>query len=681
MQRIFLLPLVYILLLPVFTLFAQVLAQEEVETRSQWAPYRSGLEIREVRESAARDVGEALARTPGMAKIRKGGIANDVVLRGFHGDNLTVLIDGLRVYGACPGNMDPEAFHVDFAEVERLDIIKGAFDVANQGSMAGSINIVRRRPLPGFHFSPSFQVGSFGYLNPSLSASAGSDRFQVSGGYSMRRSDAFRSGDGNRITSLANYRPEVVDGRAFGIQTGWGSVRFSPGERQSGELSYARQDARGVLYPYLLMDAPYDIADRVSARYEWRELPGVIEQIQLSSYYTTVNHWMTDEKRLSSVNARDAFSMATFARTRVGGGRANLSLRHGVAAGVEIYQRNWDAVNSMRSMMMVVDQHIIPNVNTTVFGVYADWNKKITDRLRVGAGVRLDTANMYVRGNNPNDALWLAYKAATGTTVRNTNPSANARITYGVHANMELFLGVGSNVRLPDPQERYFGQRRMGSDWVGNPGLRPTRNTETNAGITFRNRNFYVRPVLFYSSLSDFIVVHNQTRRQMVAGVMNKTARSYDNVDATMVGGELSYGISLGSRWVVHGGSSYSRGSKRANPALGIFNTNLPEIPPLRAQTAVRYGTRLWFAEVEGIAASAQNRIDTDLRETATAGYGVMNLKFGWHREAIAITAGVENVLDRQYREHLSFQRDPFRSGVRVPEPGRTLFLNIGYSF
>jgi iron complex outermembrane receptor protein len=680
-MRSFPILLVCALLLPISGLLAQIPAQEDIETKSHWEAYQSGLEIREVRESAARDVGEALARTPGMAKVRKAGIANDIVLRGFSGDNLTVLIDGMRVYGACPGHMDPEAFHVDFAEVERIDITKGAFDVTNQGSMGGSINVVRKRALPGFHFAPSFQVGSFGYLGPSLTASAGGDRFQVSGGYSMRRSDAFRSGNGDRITSLANYRPEAVDGRAFGVQTGWASVRFSPAEHQSGELSYARQDARGVLYPYLQMDAPYDIADRIAARYEWRELPGMIERFQLSSYYTTVNHWMTDEKRLSSVNARDVFSMATFARTRVGGGRADLSLRHGFDAGVEIYQRNWDAVNSMRSMMMVTDQHIVPNVNTTLVGAFVDWNKSITDRLRVGAGLRLDTANMNVRASNPNDALWLAYKGTTATERRNTNPSANARITYGFHRNAEIFLGVGSNLRLPDPQERFFGQRRMGTDWLGNPALRPTRNTETNAGITFRKRNFYVRPVLFYSSLSDFIVVHNQARRQMVPGVMNTMARSYDNVDATMVGGELSYGLSLGTRWVVHGGSAYSRGSKRAIPALGIFNTNLPEIPPLRAQSAVRYGTRLWFAEVEGIAASAQKRIDTDLSETATAGYGVMNLKCGWHREGIAITAGLENVLDRQYREHLSFQRDPFRSGVRVPEPGRTLFLNIGYSF
>lgn len=660
---------------------AQIPAQEDVETKSHWEAYQSGLEIREVRESAARDLGDALSRTEGISKLRKGGIANDVVLRGHSSNNINLLIDGIRIYGACPGHMDPAAFHVDFAEVAQVEVTKGVFDVANQGSLAGSINVIRKRALPGFHLSPSFQMGSFGFLNPAIDGSAGSERIEVSGGYSFRMSDPFKDGNGQRMTAVTNYRPQWMDDDAYRIHTAWGGLRFSLRENQSGEVGYTRQDGANILYPYLQMDSPYDIADRLHARYEFREVGSAVERIQFSTYYTTVRHWMTDEKRLSSVNARDVFSMATFARTRVGGGRADITLRRGFTAGFEAFQRNWDAVNSMRTQMMVQDQHIIPNVNTTVTGAYADWSYNFTDRLRVGAGARLDTANMYVRADNATAGLWQAYKGTAALESRNTNPSANGRMSYGIRERVELIVGIGSTVRLPDAQERYFNHRRMGSDWVGNPDIRPTRNTEINAGATFRGRRFYFRPILFHSSLSDYIVVHNQTRRMMVPGVMNLMARSYENVDARMVGGELNYGIALGTRWVINGGASYTRGSKNAIPSLNILNTNLPEIPPLRGQSSVRYGTRLWFAEVEGIAVSSQERIDTDLGETRTAGFATMNLKFGWQHEGVRITAGLENLFDRYYLEHLSFQRDPFRNGARLPEPGRNLFLSIGYSF
>ena len=95
----------------------------------------------------ARGLGAARGRPPstsarrsaakaGLWRLRKGGIANDVVLRGLQSRDLNVLIDGQRVYGACPNHMDPAAFHVDFAEVDRVEVGKGPFDVKNQGASA-----------------------------------------------------------------------------------------------------------------------------------------------------------------------------------------------------------------------------------------------------------------------------------------------------------------------------------------------------------------------------------------------------------------------------------------------------------------------------------------------------------------------------------------------------------------
>ena len=42
---------------------------------------------------------------------------------------------------------------------------------------------------------------------------------------------------------------------------------------------------------------------------------------------------------------------------------------------------------------------------------------------------------------------------------------------------------------------------------------------------------------------------------------------------------------------------------------------------------------------------------------------------------------GVRNLLDKTYAEHLSYLRDPFAAGVKVPEPGRTLYANAQYAF
>jgi iron complex outermembrane receptor protein len=39
------------------------------------------------------------------------------------------------------------------------------------------------------------------------------------------------------------------------------------------------------------------------------------------------------------------------------------------------------------------------------------------------------------------------------------------------------------------------------------------------------------------------------------------------------------------------------------------------------------------------------------------------------------------NLLDRTYAPHLSYQRDPFRTGARVLDPGRSLYANASVRF
>jgi outer membrane receptor protein involved in Fe transport len=48
---------------------------------------------------------------------------------------------------------------------------------------------------------------------------------------------------------------------------------------------------------------------------------------------------------------------------------------------------------------------------------------------------------------------------------------------------------------------------------------------------------------------------------------------------------------------------------------------------------------------------------------------------------ALALTIGLSNVFGRAYYEHLSYQRDPFRNGVRVFEPGRSARVNASWRF
>jgi iron complex outermembrane receptor protein len=167
----------------------------------------------------------------------------------------------------------------------------------------------------------------------------------------------------------------------------------------------------------------------------------------------------------------------------------------------------------------------------------------------------------------------------------------------------------------------------------------------------------------------------------MVKGIMNKAARSYENVEARIHGGEVSYSVAFSRSLLLAGGVSYARGVEYAKPAAGMPRANIAEMPPLKSRASLRYGNRLFFAEAEGRAVARQNNVDPSLLERPTPGYGLLGVRGGIHHKRLNLAAGVDNLLDRFYYDHLSFQRDPFRTGVRIPDPGRSLYLNLSFVF
>jgi iron complex outermembrane recepter protein len=294
--------------------------------------------------------------------------------------------------------------------------------------------------------------------------------------------------------------------------------------------------------------------------------------------------------------------------------------------------------------------------------------------LLLTGAARVDTARTEARPSALNRDLYWAYHGADGFSRRDTNPSGHVLAVWRLPRGLEVFGGAGHTVRIPDPQERYFGLKRMGSDWVGNPNLNPTRNTEADFGINYRAGRLTLRPTVFYSRLRDFIVVRMQPKLNPVPTVMNAGARSFENVDATMRGAELSWSVALRRSLLLAGGASYTRGEKRSGGYL-------PEMPPPKSRAALRYGARRFFAEVEALGSWRQDKVDAVLREERTPGYALLNFKAGIHSRRTNVAAGVDNLLNRYYYEHFSYQRDPFRTGTRVPETGRSVFITLGSRF
>jgi iron complex outermembrane recepter protein len=211
--------------------------------------------------------------------------------------------------------------------------------------------------------------------------------------------------------------------------------------------------------------------------------------------------------------------------------------------------------------------------------------------------------------------------------------------------------------------------------------LKPSRNTGFDGGVSYRRRSLLLESSLYLDYIDDYVNVVPQTKVSLVPGVMNAKARSYQNVNARMYGGEFVVSYLFTRRLFLSSDLSYVRGTRDLNPAEGISTPDLAEIPPMRSRTSMRYDMGWLFGEIEGVFAGAQRNVDSSLGEQSTAGYGIANLRAGVNYKKIALKLGLNNIFGRQYFEHLSYQRDPFRSGTRVYEPGRNFLVNLSYRY
>ncbi len=646
-----------LMLAPLSVSFAQEIILEKVEVKAR----KEVLTERDVRESFAKDPGEALTKIEGIWKIRKGGIANDVVIRGFYRGNINILFDDARIYGACPNRMDPPAFHIDFAEVKDIAVVKGPFDVKNYRSLGGTVNIRTIEPKKGLHGKVNLASGSYSYFNPSLNISFASDKFYGLLGYSYRYSKPYKTGEGKKFTEYTNYKDSEKDSIAFSVNATWTKVGFKPTKDSKIELSYTAQRARDVLYPYLAMDAPKDDADRVNLKLEYGSL-------KITTYYSYVYHKMNNTKRTVTK------FMETIAKSKTYGAKAEYELRN-ITFGVEAFNWNWKAKTQMGTMF----QNTIPDVDFINIGVFGEYRTKLTEETKLVAGLRIDTTKTEADKSKANTELYYTYHNTRDTSETDTYPSGNIQLFYEVSKGLELFAGLGYSVRVPDAQERYFALNKPTADWVGNPKLKPAKNTELDIGVSWKVSRINASATLFYSFVKDFIIVYNQPNVNSTG--LGTNARSYTNVDARLYGGEAKATLAITETFFLDGGLSYVRGTKDTDPAKNINDDDIAEIPPLKARLALRYDTGTYFGEVETLMSATQNNVDSDLGETKTSGWGIVNIKVGGEYKNFRLIAGIENVFDKFYYEHLSYLRDPFSTGTKIPEPGRSFYLNVSYMF
>ena len=121
---------------------------------------------------------------------------------------------------------------------------------------------------------------------------------------------------------------------------------------------------------------------------------------------------------------------------------------------------------------------------------------------------------------------------------------------------------------------------------------------------------------------------------------------------------------------------NYVRGERRD------IDDNLYRIAPPNLSLGLTWEEANWSATLEARGFAEQDEVSLTNSEAPTKGYVVLSAYADWQvSEFVHLTAGVENLLDQVYRDHLSgYNRNGLSDvavGERVPGAGRGAFVRL----
>jgi iron complex outermembrane receptor protein len=645
------------------------------------------------------DLGEGLSSVPGIRLQRRGALALDPNVRGLTGTQVSTFVDGMRSFGGGPARMDTPLSHVDPSSMQRMEVVRGPYALA-QGPSLSTIRVDTRAPVPTTPLAGTVRTGFTSNRNAlnidgQLLGRTGRTFYDVSAAY--RTGDDYTAG--NDATVPGEFASAEVRSRV--------GINLTPASRLSAQVSY--QDQRDISYPGRPLDAAFFETLRGTLRYEWSG-SSTLQHFEAQGYGYQTLHSMTNANKRSAQpdpNRMPPFPLDITVDTEVatfgGDVTADLRLAPDVTlstglAGYSAYRtatRFRDRRDDGPTPPMLPATDIIwPDVRTTEVGGFAKI-ERIFGRAQATATGRLDV----VHADPQRITSGFRTRAETATGQALSNDLSETDVLWSVAASgtvplvepLALTLGVGSSARAPEPLERY-GDRvgatrtQRGNEFMGNPTLDPERTYQADLGLDLSTPRLSASLTGFVRYHDNYITIVDAPGVDSALPLTPPEVFTYANGEALFSGAELAASVQMHPTLQMRLSGEYLWGRDASfaddEPAYGVA--------PAQAQLGTRWtpGPRGFFLDASLRAVAEQDRVSTLRNEAPTDGFVTVDLGTGVSLPGdVNLRAGLSNVFDATYREHLSARTNMFdplaaqEGQTFIPEPGRSLFVRLQYAF
>lgn len=623
-------------------------------------------------------IGETLTRQAGVSATSFGPNASRPVLRGFQGERVRILSDGIGSFDVSNTSVD-HAVVINPLTADRIEVLRGpAALLFGSSAIGGVVNVIdsripRHLPEGGFHVDG---LASYGSAAEERSAGtrldlAVADKLVVhldasyaktgdlrTGGRllaSSLRAEAADSPDA-AIAALADLSGDLPNSAARTWEVAGGAALI--GETGNFGVSIARFDSLyGVPIRYAL-DADHaaeavrlDVAQtRVDIRGELSIGSGFLDSLRLRGGYADYRHNELEE---------DGAIGTTF-------------LHQGWEGRLEIVQRDqggwkgaFGAQAVLRDLSIIGEEKFLPPISASQFGLFTVQSVDL-GALRAEAGARLERATAKARADQD-----LGTEAARR---RFTALSGSLGFAYEVAPDWRLGVNMSYTQRAPSAEELYSNGPHAGTQAfeLGHPDLAKEKSTGLELTVRGKGEGYAVSASVYNSWFSDFI--YEQPNGLIEDGLpvfefLQDKARHY--------GAEFEASV----RFAEAGGFTFNLDGlgdvSRATIKTLQGSRAAPRIPALRLLGGVEAQSEKLDARLEMEWVDGQTRIAPF--ETATPGYRFVNASIAfrpWGKDRdISFLLSADNIFDVVARRHASFLKD------YAPLAGRDVRMTVRFGF
>jgi iron complex outermembrane receptor protein len=589
-------------------------------------------------ERGATSVGEVLDNQPGVAKRSFGPGTARPVIRGFDGDRVLVMEDGVRT-GTLSSQSGDHGEPIDVMSIERLEVVKGpATLLYGSNAMGGVVNAVSRH----YQMKETSQDGIRGYLTgggaSNNSNGFGSAGFEygthdwlIWGNGGNQKTRDYSAGGGSKIENSGSrlssggagvgwFGNTAFVSAGYNYDDGIYGIPLEPGGEEIVRLDFFRRSAR--------ISGGYRDTDkfgglRFNLNYSgWRH-----KELDFAEPGPPVLGTLFNNKQYTYEFAYDQKPKGRLTGT------------------IGFYGMHRDYITTGEE---AIAPPVKGNVNA-VFGLetisFARFNLQFGGRLE---GTRYD----------PEGAQ---HKSFTGL-------SGGVGINIPLWKNGAFVANYTHSSRAPALEELYNNGPHPGNQAfeIGNPNLKRERNNGIDLSVRHLHPRLRAEANFFVYDLGNFVF-------------LSFTGNEQDGLrEALYTQGNSRYrGAELILNTELHRNVWLDLGFDYVNAQLKLLDTPLPRIPPARAHIGLEGRYRGFSVKPQVIMAHNQRRVFAD--EAPTPGYVVFNLNASYTHPTRHFSHHIAfdafNLGDRLYYNHVSLIKEI------APEIGRGVKVSYSVRF